>query len=119
MKENEPMKENETMCGCSGCRHQKTCRSEKMTMRTQEEQKKLQNRLSRIEGQVRGLEKMVSENRYCIDILTQSAAVTAAMNAFNKELLAHHIQTCVADNLRAGNDEVLDELVSTIEKLMK
>lgn len=103
---------------CTGCRHQETCKSERMTMRPEEEVRKLKNRLSRIEGQIRGLEKMVDENRYCIDILTQSAAVTAAMNAFNKEILSRHIKTCVAQNLREGNEEVLDELVDTVQKLM-
>ncbi len=77
------------------------------------------NRLSRIEGQIRGIKRMVEENDYCIDILTQSAAVTAAMNSFNKELLAQHIRTCVADDIRKGNDETIEELVRMIQKLMK
>lgn len=62
---------------------------------------------------------MVENEAYCPDILVQSAAVTAAMNAFNRELLANHIRTCVADNIRAGNDEVVDELLKTLQKLMK
>ena len=77
------------------------------------------NRLSRIEGQIRGIKRMVEENDYCIDILTQSAAVTAAMNSFNKELLAQHIRACVADDIRKGNDETIEELVRMIQKLMK
>lgn len=104
---------------CSGCVHSGTCQSHHMTMRSEEEYKKLMNRLNRIEGQIHGIQKMVQDNRYCVDILTQCAAVTAAMNSFNKELLADHIRTCVADNIRSGNDEVLDELVRTVEKLMK
>ena len=62
---------------------------------------------------------MVERGAYCTDILTQSAAVTAAMNAFNKDLLASHIRTCVADDIRAGNDAIIDELVGTLQKLMK
>ncbi len=87
--------------------------------RTQQEYKKLINRLNRIEGQIRGIRRMVEESAYCTDILTQSAAVTAAMNAFNKELLANHIRTCVADDIRAGRNETVDELVTTIQKMMK
>ena len=77
------------------------------------------NRLSRIEGQVRGLKRMVQEDAYCIDILTQAAAVNAALNSFNKQLLAEHIKTCVANDIRAGKDETVDELVATLQKLMK
>ena len=77
------------------------------------------NRLKRIEGQVRGIQSMLEKNAYCTDILTQVAAVNAALNSFNKVLLADHIRTCVADNIREGNDEVVDELVTTLQKLMK
>lgn len=87
--------------------------------RTPEEYTKLIHRLNRIEGQIRGIRGMVENNAYCPDILMQSAAVTAAMNAFNKELLASHIRTCVAQDIRDGKDEVIDELVSTLQKLMK
>ena len=97
------------MCGCCG----------KTTDRSEEERKKLIHRLNRIEGQIRGIRGMVENNAYCPDILMQSAAVTAAMNAFNKELLASHIRTCVAQDIRDGKDEVIDELVSTLQKLMK
>lgn len=93
-----------------------TCRKKE---RGEEEYAKLINRLNRIEGQIRGIRGMVEANAYCPDILVQSAAVTAAMNAFNKELLASHIRTCVADDIRAGNDEVIDELVNTLQRLMK
>ena len=92
---------------------------EKHTLRAQEEKKKLLNRLRRIEGQVRGLQAMVEADAYCNDVLTQSAAVNAAINAFNRELLANHIRTCVADDIRAGKDETIDELVMTLQKLMK
>ena len=92
---------------------------EKHTLRAQEEKKKLLNRLRRIEGQVRGLQAMVEADAYCNDVLTQSAAVNAAINAFNKELLANHLRTCVAHDIREGNDAVIDELVATLQKLMK
>ncbi len=77
------------------------------------------NRLRRIEGQVRGLEKMVENDAYCTDIVTQVSAVQAALNAFSKQLLANHIQTCVIQDIRSGKDEVVDYLIHTIHKLMK
>ena len=82
-------------------------------------QKKLIHRLNRIEGQIRGIRGMVEKNAYCADILTQSTAVNAAVNAFNKELLASHIRECVARDIRDGKDEVIDELMVTLQKLMK
>lgn len=95
------------------------CCSQRKKERTPEEYTKLIHRLNRIEGQIRGIRGMVENNAYCPDILMQSAAVTAAMNAFNKELLASHIRTCVSQDIRDGKDEVIDELVSTLQKLMK
>jgi DNA-binding FrmR family transcriptional regulator len=77
------------------------------------------NRLNRIEGQVRGIKGMLEKDAYCTDVLVQVAAVTAALNSFNKVLLANHIRTCVADDIRAGKDETIDELVNTLQKLMK
>lgn len=96
---------------CSCCQRKKE--------RSDEEYKSLIHRLNRIEGQIRGIRGMVENDAYCVDILTQSAAVTAAVNAFNKELLAQHIRTCVAQDIRDGKDETIDELVRTIQKLMK
>lgn len=87
--------------------------------RSPEEHRKLINRLSRIEGQIRGIKRMVEEDAYCIDILTQAAAANAALNSFNKELLSEHIKTCVTNDIKAGNEETVDELVATIQKLMK
>lgn len=87
--------------------------------RTMEEQRALLNRLSRIEGQVRGLKGMIEKDAYCTDVLTQSAAVSAAINAFNRELLAAHIRTCVAEDIRSGKAEVIDDLIGTLSKLMK
>lgn len=79
----------------------------------------LQNRLRRVEGQVRGIQKMLAEDAYCTDILTQVAAIQAALNAFNRELLDKHIRTCVVTEIRNGDDEVVTDLVKTIHKLMK
>ena len=87
--------------------------------RSEEEYKRLIHRLNRIEGQIRGIRGMVERSAYCPDILIQSAAVTAAMNAFNRELLSNHIRTCVVKDIQAGNEEVIDELVTTLQKLMK
>ena len=95
------------------------CCSQRKKERSPEEYAKLINRLNRIEGQIRGIRGMVENGAYCADILVQSAAVNAAVNAFNKELLASHIRTCVADDIRQGKDEVIDELVVTLQKLMK
>ena len=97
----------------------KCCCGQKKKERSPEEFKKLIHRLNRIEGQILGIRNMLENDAYCPDILIQSAAVNAAVNAFNKELLASHIRSCVANDIRAGHDEVIDELVSTMQKLMK
>ena len=68
---------------------------------------------------MRGVKKMVESEAYCTDILTQVSAIQAALNAFNRELLANHIRSCVADDIRSGKDETIDELVQTLQKLMK
>lgn len=95
------------------------CNSHKTKERTEEEYKKLINRLNRIEGQIRGIKGMVEKNAYCTDILIQVSAVNAALNAFNRELLSNHIKTCVARDIKDGKDETIDELVLTLQKLMK
>ena len=95
------------------------CNCTRTKERTGNEYKSLINRLNRIEGQIRGIKGMVEKNAYCIDILTQASAVSAALSAFNKELLSEHIKTCVANDIRAGNDETIDELLSALQKLMK
>lgn len=97
--------------GCSCC--------SKHTHRPDTDRKRLINRLKRIEGQIRGIIGMLENDAYCNDILIQSAAVNAAVNSFNKELLANHIRTCVARDIREGKDETIDELVTTLQKLMK
>ena len=95
------------------------CHCEKTKSRSEEELKSLTNRLSRIEGQVRGLKDMLQRDAYCPDVLVQVSAVNAALNSFSKELLASHIRTCVADGIRQGDGEVVDELVCVLQKLMK
>ena len=95
------------------CCHQKT------KHRSPEEQKSLVNRLSRIEGQVRGLRDMLQKDAYCTDILTQISAVQSALSAVSRELLASHIRTCVVEDIRKGDTEVVDDLVATIQKMMK
>jgi DNA-binding FrmR family transcriptional regulator len=98
---------------------EKKCCCKKTTKRSEAERKRLINRLNRIEGQIRGIKGMLERDTYCADILVQSAAVNAAVNSFNKELLASHIRSCVVRDIREGKDEVVDELVATIQKLMK
>ena len=92
---------------------------ERTKIRSEAEMKQLLNRLSRIEGQVRGIRGMVERNAYCPDILTQVCAATAALNAFNRELLSSHIRTCVAEGVRSGDDSKIDELAALMQKLMK
>ena len=95
-----------------------TC-CEKTTVREAADRQKLIHRLNRLEGQIRGIRNMVENDAYCTDILVQCAAVNAAVNAFNRELIAGHLKGCVARDIRAGHDEVIDELVVTLQKLMK
>lgn len=95
------------------------CNCAKTKVRTPEEHRALLNRLSRIEGQVRGVKRMVEQDAYCVDIAMQVSAVGAALNAFNRALMAAHIKTCVADGVRGGDDAVIDELVAALQKLMR
>ena len=98
------------------CEH---CISEKQTERTDDEKRMLINRLSRIEGQIRGIKNMLENDAYCVDILTQSAAARSALNGFNKELLRRHMQGCVVRDIKAGDESTVDELMDIIIKLMK
>ena len=99
---------SEKECCCHSSKH-----------RSDKEYKDLMNRLSRIEGQVRGIKGMLEKDAYCPEILVQVSAVNAALNSFNKELLSNHIRTCVKTNIEQGNDEVVEELVSVMQRLMK
>lgn len=118
---------DERCCCCAPAAGEACCAStageeqseHKTRHRTPEEQKKLQDRLSRIEGQIRGLRRMLDESAYCPDILTQAAAANAALNAFCRELLSQHIRSCVVNDVREGHDEVVDELLDTLAKMMK
>ncbi len=100
-------------CGncCGNC--------EKKKVRDEKEYKDLIHRLKRIEGQVRGVQDMVEQDRYCVDILTQVSAIQSALNSFNKVLLSNHIKTCVVEDIRDGQEDAVDELCRTIQKLMK
>ena len=89
------------------------------TERTEEQRKKLINRLSRIEGQIRGIKGMLEKDAYCVDILNQVAAATSALNSFTRVLLENHMRSCVAEDIREGKDEKLEELLKTLQKLMK
>ncbi|MCR4671933.1 MAG: metal-sensing transcriptional repressor [Lachnospiraceae bacterium] len=111
LNETVPAEEECTGSCCHGI-HEKTDRSE-------EQVRKLLNRLNRIEGQIRGIQKMVENNAYCPDILVQVSAASCALNSFSRELLASHIRNCVADDIRSGNDETIEELVKLTQKLMK
>ena len=87
--------------------------------RTDDEYKDLVHRLNRIEGQIRGIRAMLDKNAYCTDILIQVSAANAALNSFNKVLLANHIKTCVTRDIREGKEETVDELLQTLQKLMR
>lgn len=93
--------------------------TQKTKERTGKEYRDMINRLSRIEGQIRGIKGMVEKDVYCTDILVQVAAVNAALNSFNRVLLANHIKTCVTKDIRDGREETVDELIQTLKKLMK
>lgn len=117
----EPEKEKAAAGGCCACGGENAdiLVTNKTKHREGEEYKDLLCRISRIEGQVRGVRRMVEEDRYCVDILTQVSAITAALNAFNRVLLAQHIKSCVVSDIRGGSDEAVDELCVTLQKLMK
>lgn len=110
------MEEQEKTCCCHSGSEGESSRTKN---RSDEEYKSLIHRLNRIEGQIRGIKGMVERSAYCPDILIQVAAANAALNAFTKELLASHIKTCVADDIRQGNDTTVDELVNVLQKLMR
>lgn len=103
-------KKEAAVCEADCCRHK---------AREEKEERDLLNRLNRIEGQIRGIKSMVEDERYCVDILTQVAAVQAALNSFNKVLLSSHIKSCVVEDIRADRPEAVDELCGIIQKLMK
>ena len=99
----------------------KTCHSDndKKTIRSEQHKQKLLNRLNRIQGQINGLKGMIENDTYCTDIIIQSSAASAALNAFSKELLSHHIKNCVKNDIENGNEEVVDDLLNTLERMIK
>lgn len=110
------MSENDSFYEESIPQEKDCCRTKK---RSEDEYKSLVNRLSRIEGQIRGIKGMLEKSAYCPDILTQVAAVNAALNAFGRELLSSHIRTCVVEDVLAGKEDTVDELLTTLQKFMK
>ena len=114
------MEEKRCCCSVSDSEEDtECCCGERKKHRSDQEYKELMNRLKRIEGQVRGLQNMLENNAYCPDILVQVSAVNCALNSFSKTLLASHIRTCVVDDIRTGREETIDELVTTLQKVMK
>ncbi len=97
---------------CTSCENRKKQRDDK-------QKKALINRLNRIEGQIRGIKGMIENDAYCPQVLTQSSAATAAINAFNKELLSCHIKECVIEDIKDGKEETVDELLSLLQKFMR
>ena len=107
------------LLSCSAEMHESCCEhSGRTKQREEKEYKDLMNRLKRIEGQVRGLQKMLEQNAYCPEILAQAAAARAALDSFSRELLSNHIHSCVAEDIRAGREDTMDELLSLLQKMM-
>ena len=98
---------------------ERECCMHKTKERSEKEYKDLVHRLNRIEGQIRGIKGMVERDAYCTDILVQVAAANAALNSFNRVLLENHIKTCVTRDIKEGREETVDELLATLQKLMK
>lgn len=92
---------------------------DRQTHRSDKERTALLNRCSRIEGQVRGIKGMIEKDVYCDDILNQIAAVQSALNALSRVILERHMKTCLIDRIQSGENEVIDELMVTVEKMMK
>ncbi len=92
---------------------------ERKKLRSPEEKKRLINRLSRIEGQIRGIRTMMEEDAYCPDVLNQVSAASSALSAFSRELLSSHIRTCVTEDVQKGNAEKTEELLQLLQKMMR
>ena len=113
------MSERKCCCAASEEQEGEFILSERKKHRSEKEQRDLMNRLKRIEGQVRGIQKMLEGDAYCPDILVQVSAVNSALNSFSKTLLASHMRSCVVEDIRGGREEAIDELVETLQKVMK
>lgn len=96
-----------------------SCMKERHKYRPEEETRAITNRINRIEGQVRGIGNMIIESRYCDDVLTQIAAVRESLAGLGKLILEEHLRTCVVERLAQGDEDVVDELVSTVERFRK
>ena len=119
-EEKDNLNEDERCPYCGGLGEESGERlTERHTERSDEAKKKLIHRLNRIEGQIRGIRQMIENDAYCNDVLIQSAAAGAAINAFNRELIGAHLKGCVTRDLLAGREEVVDELLATLQKMMK
>lgn len=110
--------------GCESTKFHETCNAEHFNaeqkkIRDEEEYKLLMNRLSRIEGQVRGIKNMLENDAYCVDIITQVSAVNSALHSFNKVLIENHIKSCVVNDVKNGGHEKIDELINLLTKIMK
>ena len=120
MEEAAEREEEKRECGCCGESGGSAAPDgSRKTERPEECRRKLIHRLNRIEGQIRGIRQMIENDAYCNDVLTQSAAAGAALNAFNRELIAAHLRGCVAKDLREGDESVIEELLGTLQKMMK
>ena len=95
------------------------CCQERKKKRAPEDARRLQNRLSRIEGQVRGVRRMIGEDAYCPDVLIQVSAIRSALDSFSRALLSDHIKSCVEEDIRAGRDGAADELVALLQNMLK
>ncbi len=118
-KTKEEIKRSAKTCGSGTVAEKELCPACRIKMRSEKEYHDLVHRLNRVEGQIRGIKGMLEKDAYCIDILNQVSAANCALNSFTKVLLANHMKSCVADDIREGNDEKLEELVKTLQKLMK
>ena len=112
------MKENDKCCCAAESITEAPACCSRTKHRSEKESKDLMNRLKRIEGQVRGIQSMLENNAYCPDILVQVSAVNSALNSFSRILLASHMKSCVAEDIREGRDETIDELIETLRKMM-
>ncbi len=116
---NQTSMEENASASCCCDTDEVTTNSERHVDRSEKERKALLRRLSIIEGQVRGIKKMLEDDVYCIDILTQVSAANCALNSFSKELLSNHLSHCVANDLKNGSDEKMEELIKILPKLMR
>ncbi len=95
------------------------CYSERKAHHPADFKKKLINRLNRIEGQVRGVRKMIDQDVYCDDVITQITAIRSALSGLSKELFEAHLSSCILEQIQSGSDEIMEELKLTVRRLLK